>query len=200
MNAIIRMQFDLYERIARLNENIKKSSFANITIGIVQARLEAVEAYWAKFKTQHDKLVATSWEDLSGHDYLKKNIYALTEEYLSQKAMFLDVLRILKSKASVEAPAAGANLFQPPRIILPQFSGLYENGPSFPDYENELRSHISRFTAIQKLKDKSAANLRKLYHSVMSTIASERILLSISNTTESLPYSQFGPLARILAD
>lgn len=235
MNAVIQMQFDLYGCIARLYENLKKgSNSANITIGMIQARLEALVDYWAKFKAQHYKVVATSWKDLSGHDYFKKNIHALTEEsYLSQKAVFLDALRTLKNKASVEASAAGANSPQPPhitlpRIQLPQFSGLYKDWSSFrdffhstigkdasiapvekfhylkaclkgeaellirrlpttdenfdhawktlTDYYELIRSYISSFTAIQKLKDESAANLRKLYHSVMNTVGSKTLV------------------------
>lgn len=40
-------------------------------------------------------------------------------------------------------------------------------------YENKrllVRSYISRFTALQKLKGESVSDLRKLYHCVMNTV------------------------------
>ncbi|KAL6417418.1 hypothetical protein ACFW04_012760 [Cataglyphis niger] len=83
---------------------------------------------------------------------------ALTEEiYLTQKGMFLDALRRLRSAERTEAPAAEAPSQPPrttlPRIQLPQFSGLYEDWPSFRDL---FHSFIR--------KDVSAANVEKLHY------------------------------------
>ncbi|XP_070158838.1 uncharacterized protein [Polyergus mexicanus] len=232
MEATINLQFDLYGRIARSYENLKKVGSAQYTIGLVEARLQALESNWGKFDTQHDKLLSTHREVLSGHEYLKKDMQSLTEEaYIAQKSMFLDILRSLKDKVGATTPAVSANPVQTsrttlPRIQLPQFSGRYEEWPSFRDlfnslivkdastaqveklhylktclkgeaellirslpttaenfdrawkiltgyYENKrllVRSYISRFAALPKLKSESATKLRKLYHGVMSTV------------------------------
>lgn len=234
MEGMVRAQFNLYGRIARSYENLRKSGSANITIGLVEARLQSLEANWAKFETQHDKLVTSCWEALLDSDYQKKDLLLLTEEtYLAQKGLFLDTLLTLKNKAGVENPVVGTSPSQPsrttlPRIQLPQFSGQYEEWPSFRDlfhsligkdssisqveqlhylktcvkgeaellirslpttdenferawktltdyYENKrllVRSYISRFTTLQKMKGESATELRKLYHCVMSTVGS----------------------------
>ncbi|XP_071648524.1 uncharacterized protein [Temnothorax longispinosus] len=230
MEGIIRSQHDLHGRIARSYDNLKKMGSTNITIGLVEARLQALDANWAKFEAQHDKLFASFWESLTEHDYEKRNVPATVEEaYLVQKGMFLETLRKLKSKLASEAPGA-APASQPsrttlPRIQLPEFTGKYEAWPAFRDlfhsiiekdgattsveklhylksclkdeaellvrslpttdenfdrawktltdyYENKrllVRSYISQFTSLQKLKGESVSDLRKLYHCVMST-------------------------------
>ncbi|XP_029673019.1 uncharacterized protein LOC115241413 [Formica exsecta] len=212
----VRSQSDLYGRIARAYENLRKSGSANITIGLAEARLQALEANWAKFEFQHDKLLE-HWEALSDSQYVKTDMPTLAEEaYLTQKGMFLDTLRRLRAAERTETPTIGT------------FSGLYEDWPSFRDlfhsligkdestadveklhylksclkgeaellvrslpttgenfnrawktltdyYENKrllVRSYISKFTAIQRLKSESASDLRRLYHGVMSTVGS----------------------------
>ncbi|XP_029670132.1 uncharacterized protein LOC115239651 [Formica exsecta] len=129
MEAAISMQFDLYGRIARSYENLKK----------------------------HDKLLATYREALAGHDYLKKDMLSLTEEsYIAQKSMFLDIFRSLKNKVNAEAPAVGANPLQTsrttlPRIQLPQFSGQYEEWPFFRDLFNSLIVKDASTAQVEKL-------------------------------------------------
>ncbi|KAL6429476.1 hypothetical protein ACFW04_008260 [Cataglyphis niger] len=216
-DSTVRTQMELYGRIARAYENLRKSGSANITIGLVEARLQALEANWAKFEFHHDKLGA-SWESLRDTDYVKKDMLALAEEaYLTQKGMFLDTLRRLRSAERTEAPAAEAPSQSPrttlPRIQLPQFSGLYEDWPSFRDlfhpliegclgrqpellirslpttgenfdrawkvltdyYENKrllVRSYLAKFLSIPRVKGESSAELRNLYHGVLSTVGS----------------------------
>ncbi|XP_029675866.1 uncharacterized protein LOC115243211 [Formica exsecta] len=158
MEAAISMRFDLYGRIARSYENLKKVGSAHYTIGLVEARLQALESNWEKFDIQH-KLLAAYRDALAGHDYLKKDMQSLTEEaYIAQKCMFLDILRFMKNKVSAEAPAIGANPLQTsrttlPRIQLPQFSGWYEEWPSFRDLFNSLI-----------VKDASTAQVEKLHY------------------------------------
>ncbi|XP_050463467.1 uncharacterized protein LOC126857789 [Cataglyphis hispanica] len=157
MDSTIRTQFELYGRITRSYENLRKSGSANITVGLVEARLQALEANWAKFEHNHDKLT-TSWEALRETDYAKKDMLTLTEEaYLTQKGMLSEALYRLKCERN-EASAASTPLSQPPqttlpRIQLPQFSGLYEDWPSFRDLFHSLIG-----------KDVSASNVEKLHY------------------------------------
>ncbi|XP_011702560.1 PREDICTED: uncharacterized protein LOC105458737 [Wasmannia auropunctata] len=233
-DILVRSQVELYGKIARASENLKKQGVANITIGLTEARLQALDNNWAKFEAQHDKLISGFWEALTGQDYLKKDYHSFTEEtYLNQKGMFLETLRCMRAKAKEELPAAPLAAPHPPRttlprIQLPPFSGRYEDWPPFRDlfhsligkdatttqveklhylksclkgeadllirnltttnenferawkaltdyYENKrllVRSYISQFTALQKLKSESASELRKLYHGVINTVGS----------------------------
>ncbi|KAL6418076.1 hypothetical protein ACFW04_012357 [Cataglyphis niger] len=160
-DSTMRTQMELYGRVARTApsayENLRKSGSANITIGLVETRLQALEANWAKFEFNHDKLGA-SWKSLRDTDYVKKDMLALAEKaHLTQNGMFLDTLHRLRSAERTEAPAAEASPQPPrttlPRIQLPQFSGLYEDWPSFRDLFHSLIG-----------KDVSVANVEKFHY------------------------------------
>ncbi|KMQ84123.1 hypothetical protein RF55_18361, partial [Lasius niger] len=230
--GVARAQFELFGRVARAFKNRRKSGAANITTGLVEARLQALESNWAKFEAQHDKLVIGAWDALAGHDYRVnyRDFASQAEEaYLTQKGMFLDALHELNSEASVEIPvvapeSSSANRTTLPCIQLPQFFGRYEDWPSFRDlfhsiiredanitrveklhylksclkgkadllvrslpttdenferawrsltnhFENKrllVRSYLSKFTALQKLKGESSSDLRNLCHTVNS--------------------------------
>ncbi|XP_050457817.1 uncharacterized protein LOC126854791 [Cataglyphis hispanica] len=167
MEAAVQMQFNLYERIARSYKNFKMSRLANITIGLVEARLQYIENNWTKFEAQHDKLIATYGKDLSENNYCKEDIQSLTEElYLSYKGMLLDAFRNLKSKdfvcdrqvamPDVKAPITGANPSQLPhtnlpRIQTPQFSGLHKDWLLFRDLFHALIGKDVSITPVKKL-------------------------------------------------
>lgn len=127
----LRAQLDLYGRISRAYDNLKKVGSANITAGLMEARLQALEANWNKFETQHDKLLANYWEVLKEKDYLKENIFTLAEEAdLSQKGHFLDLIRQIKEKTSsgsLPVGTSGATARTTLPRIQPQFFGRYED-------------------------------------------------------------------------
>ncbi|XP_025267780.1 uncharacterized protein LOC112639101 [Camponotus floridanus] len=148
---IITAATDLHGKIARTHENLMKLGAAKITMGAVEARLQSLE---------------------------KGNAY------LGNKGLLLDLLRSLKTEekeasTKVLEPSSQAPRTTLPRIQLPHFSGN-ENFERAWDvlvtyYENKrllVRSYISQFTSLQKLKNESVVELRKLCHSVKSTVGS----------------------------
>lgn len=52
LEGCMRSQNELYGRIARAVENIKKVGTEKITLGLVEARLALLEANWNKFQAQ----------------------------------------------------------------------------------------------------------------------------------------------------
>lgn len=232
MNSLLQLQNDLYGRINRAYDNLKKVGSANITLGMVEARLAALDDNWKRFQTQHDTLISKYRKDLADQDYTKSQVYAHAEEtYLAHKGMFLDSLRQMRSKPQENISTAKQELSHAPRttlprIQLPQFSGKYEEWPSFRDlfhsiigkdvstthveklhylksclkgeaellirnlpttdenfdrawkslvdyYENKrllVRSYLSQFNALQKIKSESANDLRRLYHGIVNTV------------------------------
>ncbi|XP_024875256.1 uncharacterized protein LOC112456750, partial [Temnothorax curvispinosus] len=158
MEGLIRSQNELHGRIARAYENLKKAGGARLTMGLVNARLQALESNWNKFEEQHGKLLLMPPDVLAATDYKEQDLPALVEEtFLTQKGMFLDVL--LSHKAREEAAAKNetsetattTNRTTLPRIQLPEFSGKYEDWPSFRDLFHSLIGRDANTTPVEKL-------------------------------------------------
>ncbi|XP_077260483.1 uncharacterized protein LOC143896453 [Temnothorax americanus] len=158
MEGLIRSQNELHGRIARAYENLKKAGGARLTMGLVNARLQALESNWNKFEEQHGKLLSMPPEILAASDYKKQDLPALVEEtFLTQKGMFLDVILSHKAREGVAAKsetseaATTANRTTLPRIQLPEFSGKYEDWPSFRDLFHSLIGRDANTTPVEKL-------------------------------------------------
>ncbi|XP_025993937.2 uncharacterized protein LOC113004546 [Solenopsis invicta] len=240
---LVQAQHDLFGLLSRLYENMKKAGEANITLGLLEARLQTLEGYWSKFVTRHEQLLMEYGDDLEEHEYVTDDLMLKADiSYHTQKGKYLDDMRAITSpgKAAVAAPDAAVAAAAPavavaapvatklPRISIPQFSGRYEDWPAFRDlftslvvrnpsassveklhylktslkgeaeqvtrqlpttdanfertsralvdhYENRrllVRSYISRLLSLTKMKGESAAELRKIYHCVQTTLGS----------------------------
>ncbi|TGZ49471.1 hypothetical protein DBV15_11972 [Temnothorax longispinosus] len=80
MEGLIRSQNELHGRIARAYDNLKKAGSARFTMGLVDARLQALESNWSKFEEQHSKLLLMPPETLAATDYKKQDLPTLVEE------------------------------------------------------------------------------------------------------------------------
>lgn len=97
VEGLINLQTDLHGRISRSYENLRKTGSAKITLGVVEARLQALDANWAKFEAHNEKLHSTYRQAIAEHDYIRQDLPALAEEsFLLQKGMFLDLFRSMK--------------------------------------------------------------------------------------------------------
>lgn len=229
IDGLLQAQQDLFVRISRLVENLRKSGQTNVTAGLVQSRLQLLEKYWTKVEA-NDELLRPYRDALKSSDYLRKDFMALVEEaYLNQKGVLLDMVTPPTSahSAATTAPVSEQSAARTtlPRIQLPQFSGKFEDWPAFRDlfqsiigndrslsaveklhylkvslkadadaliknlptttenyqrawdslveqFENKrllVRSCLSRFTALPKMKSESASELRKVFHGASAT-------------------------------
>jgi len=158
--GILRAQYELHGRIARAYDNLRKSGVANITVGLVEARLQTLESNWSKFEANHSRLMAAYWEVLERHEYVQDDFLAPVEEtYLDQKGLFLEVLRKTKAahdvapavapvEASTSSPTHRTTL---PRIQLPPFFGLYQDWPSFRDLFSSIIGQDTAISQVEKL-------------------------------------------------
>ncbi|XP_071575454.1 uncharacterized protein [Temnothorax nylanderi] len=148
--GLLRAQSELYGRISRAYENLKNAGLAKITMGMVEARLQALEANWAKFAEHHERLLTMSPEVLTELEYKKQDVPMLAEEaILNQKASFLDLLRSMKTREAAKTETPEATPL--PRIQLPHFSGRYENWPSFRDLFHSIIGRDTTTTQVEKL-------------------------------------------------
>ncbi|XP_071651732.1 uncharacterized protein [Temnothorax longispinosus] len=156
VDGAVRRQHEVYTRLARAYENLKKSGAAKITEGSVTARMASLDQNWDMFKENHEDMMTAHWKALNEHEYVKDDFYAVAEEvYLSQKAAFLDLLARFErpdtdQSASLK-PAEGTMRKTLPRIQLPQFSGKYEDWPAFRDLFYSMVDRDSSLEDVERL-------------------------------------------------
>lgn len=146
MELLILGQRELHGNISRAYENLKKLGASNITQSAVEARLQALEAKWAKFERQDQTLRAAHGKDLLKSEYLVNDFPGTVEEtYLKRRAAFLDLARRLKVK-SIELSSTRNDSNPPrttfPRIQLPHFNRKYEEWPSFRDLFDHRAGYV----------------------------------------------------------
>ncbi|XP_071582222.1 uncharacterized protein [Temnothorax nylanderi] len=113
---------------------------ANITLSAVETRIRLLDDHWAKFESQHDLVRACYKDRYAESEYAKLDLLDQAESaYVLQRSILSEQAKLFKAasaSASVTASDQGgehAPRVSLPRINLPQFSGAYEDWPSFRD-------------------------------------------------------------------
>ncbi|CAL1672971.1 unnamed protein product [Lasius platythorax] len=98
--GLLQEQRDLYGRISRVVENLRKLGQANITQGAVQSRLTLLDKYWSRFEEQHTILRTEHKDALKQQDYTKSDFVSKVEEaYQDQKSTLLDLAARLSKQS-----------------------------------------------------------------------------------------------------
>ena len=100
-DSLIENQFYQHGLIARVIENYNKLSADRKTKFTVESRLQLLETYWAKFETNHERLLdLVTGEDRKKKDYFKQDLYqTCVEDYLQAKS---DLLAIHNNFVTIE--------------------------------------------------------------------------------------------------
>jgi len=157
LDALINGQRDLHGRMSRSIDNLKKMGASNITQSVVETRISLIDQLWAKFESQHELIRALFKTDFNTSEYVRSGFFDTAENtYVQQRGALLDYAQRLKPADS--PPIATASQSNDltlktalPRITLKQFSGTYEEWPSFRDLflsvvgRNSSISDVERF-------------------------------------------------------
>ncbi|XP_070526948.1 uncharacterized protein [Cardiocondyla obscurior] len=151
--ALIHAQVELYGRISRAVENLRKIGAANIITGAVETRLQLLDSNWAKFEAAHDELCTSHWKEIESHANIKDGTFAEAEEsYITQRTAFLDYLNEAKrtdTERDIATEAVARR--QLPRIQLPEFTGKFEEWPAFKDLFQSIISKDAILGDVEKL-------------------------------------------------
>lgn len=82
--ALLHVQSDLYGRISRAYENLKKIGLTKVILGIVEAHLQALDANWSKFESQNERLFAVR-EAIADHEYVRLDVPSLRKKSICSK-------------------------------------------------------------------------------------------------------------------
>ncbi|KMQ87809.1 hypothetical protein RF55_12814 [Lasius niger] len=137
MERLVSSQRELQGRISRTVENFKKAGATKMTAALARSALRLLEKKWDKFESQHTILLREYSEELAEHDYVTADLVSEVEmDYLQQRAQLMEFEEEHTPPPAAATPAPRSD--QPtanvlPRIQLPQFSGRFEDWPSFRD-------------------------------------------------------------------
>lgn len=157
MDTLIDAQLELSGRIGRTIENLKKAGSAKITRSLVSTTLGLLDDKWRKFEERHESLQRDYGEELRKHKYSQQDYLSKVEEmYARQRASLLDVEEsFTKSSSAADPPiaeaASGTARTTLPKIQLPQFSGDYEDWPSFRHLFQSLIGKATAISDVEKL-------------------------------------------------
>jgi len=177
MDAVLAAQQELFGRISRTMENLKKAGSSKITFSFVATTLKLLDAKWTKFEENHERLRSEHWSELKNHDYYLADIMGQAEEvYTQQRAALLEMSESLKmdkeSSPSVLTGAPPPPRTTLPRIQLPHFSGRYEDWPPFRDLFQSLiidDASLSDVTRLHYLKSSLKEEAETLIRSFPTT-------------------------------
>lgn len=92
MEQLVVAQRELYGRIARTLENLRKAGSAKLSVAFVQSALANLEGKWTKFEDQHDHLLLEFGDKLKGHAYVSSDLVSTVEMvYLQQRAKLVEL-------------------------------------------------------------------------------------------------------------
>lgn len=160
MEALVKMQIDIVERIEKAHKNFKKSPKDRITVPYLESRLESLEQLWDKFFMIHEQLVEGYAKDELGKSiYTSQQVYDNADErYLDYKSELKTILNTLKApakssvmKSQSSSSASKGSQVKLPKITIPTFSGLYTEWMSFRDLFVSLIHDNRDIDNVQKL-------------------------------------------------
>ncbi|XP_071580864.1 uncharacterized protein [Temnothorax nylanderi] len=157
-SAMLNSQHELYVRISKAVDNLKKMGQANINLSAIETRIRILDDHWAKFESQHDLVRACYKDRYAESEYAKSDLLDLAESaYVLQRSVLSEQAKRFKAAAaptSVPASEQGSERAPKtslPRINLPHFSGAYEDWPSFRDLFQSVIGQNSAISNVERL-------------------------------------------------
>ncbi|XP_011698874.1 PREDICTED: uncharacterized protein LOC105456492 [Wasmannia auropunctata] len=132
---------------------------ANVTAAVVELCLKLLDAKWTKTKKQHSELCADYGDKLEKHEYVTNDFISEIEAlYVQQRATFMDLGKALGASAPAQAtkpPTVDLSVQRTtlPQIPLPEFSGRFEDWPTYRDLFESL-----------VIDEKSLSNIKKFQY------------------------------------
>ncbi|XP_059047803.1 uncharacterized protein LOC131843205 [Achroia grisella] len=163
MANLIKTQMELHKQLDKALKNFKKTPKARLTETYAQVKLELLEDLWNNFKQNHQILMITTEINIHESDYIKNEIYDLTEDiFTAAKCEMKEILKTFCSpnptsdsnqttSSQSKAPTAMAPELKLPHINIPVFTGKYSEWIPFHDLFVSLIHRNSALMDVQKL-------------------------------------------------
>ncbi|XP_022835967.1 uncharacterized protein LOC111363382 [Spodoptera litura] len=155
--ALISRQQTSYEKIKTLQTNYKKDSVSRKSIDYLNKRIEALQALWDEFRSNHE--ILKKYESINrDHDYFKQNIFEITKSMFNETIQSMNQLR--KTLNTEPEFSSTSNPKTPEIEVTTHFdtSGLHEHIKNdVPDKHltTLLRNQMCNFNALERAVSKT---------------------------------------------
>lgn len=147
MEQLIDAQHEVYGRISRCVENLKKIKSAKVSIDTINAT-PLLDNKWTKFEEQHEQIQAEFWKEVKEHDCTKKDFPSEVEHtYLGQRAELAEIVKSSKERPSPSAlqrrasPYRGFNCRSSPESLRTGLPSATCSAPSWSGMNRCPRSN-----------------------------------------------------------
>lgn len=157
---LVDSQAELYSRISKTVENLKKAGKGNITSGVLDALIKTLDASWEKFSAQHE--ILRSMHDKPGvADYIKLGLFDKVDmAYVFQRGALTDWAQQLQrpqiqtsgstADQSIQASGESSKHFLS-RLKITPFSGEINEWISYRDLFMSIMSKHPTLSNVEKL-------------------------------------------------
>ncbi|XP_029680663.1 uncharacterized protein LOC115246151 [Formica exsecta] len=155
--TLISAQRDIHGRMSRSVDNLKKLGASGINPSAIETRIEILDQLWAKFQMQHESIRSCYKEKYNKSEYATEFFDTVENTYVQQRSTLSAYADRYKtapstSTASNEQQTGDHSMKTAlPLIKLPQFSGSFEDWPSFRDLFLSVIGDNSAISKIERL-------------------------------------------------
>ncbi|XP_071651728.1 uncharacterized protein [Temnothorax longispinosus] len=156
-SALLNSQHDIHGRISRSMDNLRKLGADKLTLDVVSTRIRILDDLWAKFESNHDLIRACYGQLYNESEYAKTDFVDTVENtYVHQHSLLTGLANKLKPASPRVPVGPEQNSEHAPKTSLPciqlrNFSGAYEEWPSFRDLFKSVIGENSSISNVERL-------------------------------------------------
>lgn len=79
VDTLLQSQHEIYDRISRSVENLKKMGSSSINLSAIETRIKIADQLWTKFEAQHDQIRVAYKNQFNVNEYARSNIFDTAE-------------------------------------------------------------------------------------------------------------------------
>ncbi|KYN43234.1 hypothetical protein ALC56_02419 [Trachymyrmex septentrionalis] len=148
MEVLIEAQVELYGRIARTHDNLRKSGFNKIIKALIFTILRLLDT--KKFEKNHERLLDTYRDEVKKHNYHLKDFLGQAEEiYVQQRAVLLEMEEIVardKARETAKPKRTSSRQLNTVTYGLASYLAIHQlaqdEGRQFPRGSETLRMDV----------------------------------------------------------
>lgn len=151
LNALLNSQRDVFGRISRSVDNLRKLGSSNITRSAAETRIRILDQLWTKCETQHDLIMAAYKDKYDESEYAKTNFFDTTENTYVQQRSVSNTSKDSKSRRAIPPSQVKRTFRQKLHFLASNFHNFRAHsrtGPRFAIYSCRSSEKIQQYLTL----------------------------------------------------